>query len=104
MPETNNIIPVDIIEDGTDVTITVTNVLYKRIQDLIFHGLPFKDMKHFLEVCKQVQANDVKTDPLARHLETCLMISASFEQAAKAQGKISKKAYDTVNKKVVEST
>jgi hypothetical protein len=102
MAETNNTIPVDIIADDTEVTITITNTLYKRIQSLIFHGLPFKDMEHFLKVCKFIQNGDFKSDPLCTHLETCLVISNLFEKSAKEQGKVIKKKFNLDTKKVEE--
>ena len=92
-------VTIEVIEDNTEVTMTFTNVLYKRLQNLIFKGLPFKDYKHFMEVVGQVQQGEYK-DPLAYHLATCLHISALFEEGAKAQGKLVKKSYNPDTKEV----
>lgn|ERR1035437_9442004 len=96
----SSLIPIDVIEDNVEVQITITNVLYKRIQALIFNGLPFKDMNHFLTTCKQITAGDMKTDPLAESLYTLLFISNLFEEGAKSQGKVVKKSYNTETKEV----
>jgi len=100
--ETKKLIPVKIIEDNVKLTIEFDNNLHKRIQNVIFYALPFKDLEHLLNVSKQVQNGDFKSDPLADHLFTLLYIISKFEEAAEQSDKVITKQFDTVSKKIVE--
>ena len=96
------IIPVETIEDNIKITLEFDNNLHKRLQNLIFHALPFKDLDHLLKVCKQVKEEDFKSDPLADHLYTILYLIGKFEEAAKKEGKVSIKNFDLESKSVIE--
>jgi len=103
MSETNNNpIPIDIIEDGTEIQITVDNNLYQRLQAMIFHFFPIKDMDQFAEIIQKIKADKSHEDPLAYHLHTILWLCGEFEEKAKAQGKVVKKIYDPITKDLIK--
>lgn len=96
----NDIIPLEIIEPGTKVTIEVTDEIYKRLQNIIFQYLPFKDMNHFSEVLSQINSGKY-SDPICDTLHTILVLINLYETGAKDQGKIIKKSWSTTDKKIV---
>ena len=98
----NSPIELEIIDQGTEVLLKFTGVHYKRLQELLFHGLPFRDLEHLGDVVKQIQANDYTKDSLAYHVHTILSIINDFEAEAKKLGKVNKKKYDPIAKKVID--
>lgn len=100
MESTNKIIPLEVIEPGTKVTIEVTDELYTRIQNIIFHYLPFKDLDHFKQVVAQINSGKYE-DKLCETLHTLLWLTNQFEDAAKSQGKLVKKNWDTEKKEII---
>lgn len=100
MTANNSPIDIEIIENGTEISLKFTDIHYKRLQELLFHGLPFKDLEHLAEVVKQIKANDYSKDPLAYHCHTILSIMNDFEDEAKKQNKLVKKKFNPETKEV----
>lgn len=95
-------IPLDIIENGTEIQITVNNVLYQRLQSMLFHFFPVKDLEQFSKMIAKINNGEADKDPVTYHLHTILWLCNEFEDGAKKQGKITKKVYDPVSKSIIK--
>jgi len=100
--DTSAHIPVDIIENGTEIQITVDNVLYQRLQAMLFHFFPIKNVQQFSELIAKINNGEADKDPLTYHMHTILWLCNQYEDAAKAQNKITKKVYDPVSKSILK--
>jgi hypothetical protein len=100
MPEPTKSFNLEVIPEGTEVSVIFTEKDYKRFTDLLLQGLPIKDMKHMATVLAEIKA-DKYTDPVTYHVHTVLDLLNRIEAAAKTAGKMVKKDYKVIDGKLV---
>ena len=95
------LINLQVIPPGSEVTIKVNSDLYVRLQQCLLEGLPFKDMEDFKATLINVK-DGKSSEGIAYHLHTLIFFINLIEEAAKQQGIIQDKKFDTEQKKFVD--
>jgi len=95
------IIDVELIPKGTEVTFSVDTNLHTRLQQLLLVALPYKDQEHFQKCLKEVSEGKVE-DPLAYHMQTILYLIEKFEYTVKEQNKMVTKKFSFKENKFLD--
>jgi len=74
-----------VLKDHVDVKLTIPSFMYHRLNQLLLHGIPYKDMEELGKVLEMVKTGNTSEHALAYHTETLILMINYIEVAAKEQ-------------------
>ena len=76
------------IPKGSEIPIIITTNMYIRIQQLLFEGLPYKDLEHMMSCVKEAKIpnHEEHKDPLTYYVQTIAYLLDLIETSSKEKG------------------
>lgn len=100
-PNHDNCFEVKCLKENTAITITVTDHLHERLQNLLLSGIAFKDIETMQKTLAHLQNSADDPDPATYHARTIITLIGLIEEAAQKEDKIESKFIDKTTRKPV---
>jgi len=88
MSEQPKVQELQIMKENGELKLTIPTIMYHRLNQLLLHGIPYKDMEELGKVIDLIKKGDTSNHPLAYHTETLLIMINYMEIAAREQSLI----------------
>jgi len=100
-PNRDNCFEVKCLKEGTAISITITDNLHERLQNLLLSGIAFKDIETMQKTLSHITTSADDPDPATYHARTLISLIGLIEEAAQKEDKIESKFIDKTTGKPV---